>query len=686
MGAGARLDLISDAMSRRAVQSGNMHAMTDDGQEPADREWLLGAQIPMQEGAPALEALRALTPDELVRLDRASELLGRLAASREYARAVGLMQAVDERHESICDRERPPPATALRPLTETIDAFCVALGEIPDTLVSQARADLGGEDAANLAEDIAAAAGRDAWRVALALPAINEDRRANLVIADRQLRLTDAGRNAVARAAPGVSVVDRPVLDILGDALMIGQEMIGRRVLAYRDLINEQGLAVRLLAAEVQLGHPIAMAVAPAVPAEDDERQTMSLKPLPLDRVAALQAAIRNAEALLADDADAVRADPADVGDAADGGDQGTSDEAGTGETAAEEFIADPGEGVTDEDTAGVGEAAGAEEGFDPDSNAATDAAAAEGPALLPIDDELLIDYARRLPGEAERAWSAALDAVGQEEAHAELAARWSAVLSALAKRAEQQSEELRDAGVDARLSLPGDPAALEVLELEGDARADWLAASIGQMTALQSVVEAYRAVMEPGGAAPRFREPGDERWWESGAFAALRSRAFGLERLTHEVDAAHARLLGRLADEDVGVPVAGSWSYRLRLVDDAQLRGDWEAAVVHLWLALRERAAQLASMPVTSIPEAFESRLAADPELGGYGQGIPLLASVARRILAGMPPPLGLSVALADVLTHPIRALCASLSEVLPNAVAADETGDGPESSTARS
>lgn len=604
--------------------------MTDPEQTETEGEWLLAGQIPQEGAAPAIEGLRPLTSGELESLEQASELLGRLSAASEYARAVGLMRALEERHAAICGRDRPPPAAALGPLAETIDAVCVALREIPATLIEQAQRDLAEKDAESLNEEITAITTVDYWRAAVALPAVTGDRRANLVVDDGRLRLTDAGLAALGSAADEADVGDQPVIEIVAQALLRAQEMIAQRILAYHELIDEHGLFVRLLAAEVQLGHPIALAVGPAQDRPVEESRTMSLKPLPLDRVAILQAAIRNAESLLAE-GESLEDEDEDEDDDEDDDDEAEADD------------------EADEDT----EAGGP-------------------PGPLPLDYQLLIEHARQLPGEVERAWSAALDAVGQAEAHAELAARWTAVLTATARLAQQQSLELAEAGVDGRMPLPDDPAVLSVLELDGDARAAWLAGSIGQMGALQAVAAGYRQIMEADADSVRFREPDDPKWWDSGAFAALRSRAFALERLSAEVDAAQARLLGTQdpSDPPPGVPVTGSWSHRLHLADDASVRGDWEAAVVHLWLALRERAAQLAGVEVASISINFEEHLASDPEVAGFGHGIVMLAGVARRILAGSPPPLGLSVALAGILSGAIRRLCSSLSNVLIDAV----------------
>lgn len=638
--------------------------MTDDERADPEVQWTLGAQIPLADGTQSLEMVRPLMPEELERLNGAAALLRRVSATTEYARAVGLMKALEERHDALAGRDRPPPSAALGPLTKSIAALCAALADVPAALVDQARGDLDVDRAEGLAQRVATMTASDAWRLALALSAVIGDRRANLAIDEGWLRLTAAGLDVLGRAADVGHPPDEPVLTRLRAALLLAQDMLGHRLLAYRELIDKQGLVVRLLAAEVQLGTPTLMAITPLESTADEDRQNISMSPLPLDHDAVLQVAVRNAEQLLrVKDATVEHPDAAAehggeddrlAREQADEGDAGgyDADEADAGEQADEHD-----DGEADEladDVANVGELA------DPDAEPI--------PRLAPIDDQLLFEHARTLPGEAERAWSTALASLGQDDAHAELAARWQAFLTTIARRAQGQAQELTAAGIDARITLPDDPAVLTVLTLDEDPRAQWLAASVGQMAGLQAVLKAYRTVLDGRRDEPAFGEPDAPQWWESGAFGALRARAAALERLTNEVDAADARLLGN-DDTPPAVPVGGAWTARLQLADDAQARGDWEAAVVHLWLALRQRAAQLASISPASVPDTFEERLAAEPDLGGYGPALKLLARVARRILSGDPPPLGLSVVLANLLTPRIRVLCTSLSDVLPRA-----------------
>jgi hypothetical protein len=134
------------------------------------------------------------------------------------------------------------------------------------------------------------------------------------------------------------------------------------------------------------------------------------------------------------------------------------------------------------------------------------------------------------------------------------------------------------------------------------------------------------------------------------------------------EVDAAERARLSQEGGEPV--PAPARWADRLRLAEEARDRGDYEAAVVHAWLAARERGAQLAGVKLLDVPDAFEDRLAQDPELSEIGPGFPLLRDLSRRALGADPAPLGYYAHAAVMLVEPLRRICSGLSQTLPRAV----------------
>ena len=172
---------------------------------------------------------------------------------------------------------------------------------------------------------------------------------------------------------------------------------------------------------------------------------------------------------------------------------------------------------------------------------------------------------------------------------------------------------------------------------------------------------------------------PDELTWWEAGAFALIRLRAAELGRVTAQLLDAERMLDGSPVGQPEGaLSLTGPWRVRLTLADEAVLRGDPEAAVLHLRLVLRERAGQLAGLALDDVPEDLEDRLASDPELADMAQGLRLLAHVGRRMEQRRPESLGYVLPVAELMLKPLTRLCLSLSGALIRA-ARDEDQDGP-------
>ncbi len=598
----------------------------------SDTEWRLAGQIPQPQGAPVIEIHRPLTQAELTEFDQAAEIINRLSANAAYARAVQLLGVADQQHESQVARDRPAPPAALGPLAAAIGAVCAALTEVPHDLLAHAQRDLPENQYEGLAATVAELRDSSRWRGAISLAPVMGDRRANLTVRDGALHLTDAA-NAKVEAEVGADVGDAAVIERLRGAVLVAQQMTVHWILAYEELIDRRALFLRRLAAEVPLGAPAVFLTAAA---EDAQSSNISFKSFPLDRIVALYVAIRQSEQWLAQ---------ASKESAEHGGDQG----------------AEPDLGGDEGDLADTGDADGANDVAD------SDGAGAPAGNTVPLDFASLVSFAERLPTEVERAWSEALNQVGLDEAHAELSSRWHSVLVGAARMAQRDEAESKVAGVHTRLPfMPGDPRALEILDIDGDVQSQWVTATLGQMTGLQALVESFQRLMNKGGGEPLMHSPDDPSWWESGAFAETRGRGFGLLRLTTEVDVA---LRARLSDSDSApvVPPPARWADRLRLAADASDRGDWEASVIHLWIAVRERASQLAGVALWELPDDFEERVAADPEVVEMASGFTLLRDLARRALTGVPAPLGFYVLAATILIEPLRRVCSGLSQTLP-------------------
>ena len=630
------------------------------GAEWPDDKWLLAGQVPQPEGAPGLEIHRALTSEELAELDESSELINRLSSNNAYARTVDLLVAAEQQHDALLAHDRPPPPAALGPLAAAIGAVCAALTEVPRSILSDTPKDLDDVAATQLTEAVEGLCETEAWKIAAGIVPVLADRRAHLSVRDGALYLTDAGAAALANQE-GVSVPDEPILSQLREAALVGEEMVAERLLAYADLIGQHGLRVRRLAAEVDLGAPTAVRF---VPGAEEGSRTLNFKPLPLDRIEFLYIAIRQSEQLRrepTEDDDELAIGDRDANDDEDGAAADGREPSGS---AAAERAEDDGEDADDEDAADTEDA-------EVDEN---DLADTPLPEELPLDFASLIANAERIPTELERAWSEALDAIGLDEAHAALQARWQAVFTATVRLVQVAQERAAEAGRSRVMPFhPSDPAGLIALDVEGDQEARILAGMLGQTAGMQALVESFGRLGRKDQSAAVLRSPEDPSWWEAGAFAEARGRAFGLRRLTAELDAMENEGGGHAAG--AAVPGPPAWSDRLRLAEEANDRGDYEAAVIHGWLGLRERAAQLAGVPLADVPDEFEDRLQADPELSEIARGFPLLRDLSRQALNGAPAPLGFYAHVASIVIRPLRRVCSGLSQTLPRAVHGTES-----------
>lgn len=659
-------------------------------------EWELAGQIPQEQGAPAIEIVRPLSAEELAGLDAASELLVGLAAQGAYGRAVDLLRAAERQHDERLSGDRRVPPAALVPLAKALAAVSVALLDVPAEIIDAAARDLSAEDVEALTARVAELHGEKAWRIAVGLGRVLEGGRSSIAVSDGALVLSDDARRQLSGEIR-VEVDAVPVLALLVDAVLVAQSMTAHRLLSYAPLVEAHGLFVKRLAAEVPLGVPVAIRGTPTA----EGSRTLSFKDFPLDRIHNLYIAIRMAAQVAAAeqpsdadvepegyegrDADAPKQAEA-LGDTGGGGTASREDAEDARrpgcESADEAEVGGDGVGPDDDHhrRGGVDDDAGHrdddhdDEDHDGDVDGDEDAPEEILGDFLPLDFDSLVAFAERLPTAVERAWSKALDGVDLDDAHVELNARLQTVLMAVARRAQLDSAELATAGVDPRLPFrPDDPRVIHTLELSDDTRARWHAATMGQMTAAQQVAAHMRRLIDKEADAS-IRSPEDPHWWEAGAFAQARGWALTLRRTSAEVREASAALLG----EPGSVPASGApqWSHRLRLAEDARDRGDAEAAVLHLWLAVRDRAAQLAGIVASELDDAFEDRLDASPDLRDLAPGFTLLRDLAKRALSGAPAPLGYYTVAAALLVDPLRRVCSTLSRALPDAARDPGTG----------
>jgi hypothetical protein len=606
-------------------------------------QWRIAGQTAHPDGSAAsLELGRELPEQELEELNNAIRLLVRLAQTEAYTRAAQLMQTYGKEFAELIGRDRPPPAALLTPLARSAAAVILALRRIPESMIS-----IAGEctrDEQQLEElrgHIAELEHAEPWRLAIALDQYVIDPRRNLAFEEERLILRPEPLAALA-AAVDADAVPKAVGELLGGGMLVAAKMTSRQLLACSQAIREASLLVRQVGAEVLLGYPVLVGFPPGE--EPTSSLSLTHKPLPLPEIEALQQALVRARFLLNDTAAAAGEHPDEPPVRA----VEVEEVAEQAQQAPEEGIPVPGH-------------------WGPGKHLGPPPPASEP---QPLDFDTLVEHLGRLPAETERAWSRALDADLLSESQKELRAEWGSLLVMLYREANDSTERLRARGVDPVLFVhPEDPAVLHTLNPDGPELDLWRALSVAQMRALLGVTTCLEALTAP--RAPFGLGRHDElTWWEAGAFALIRLRACELARVTRQLNDAERALGTPVAQEHTGaLQLTGPWRERLTLADEAVLRGDPEASVLHLRLALRERAAQLAQIPLADVPPDIEQRLASDPELEDMVSGLHLLARVGDGLNESRPLSLGFALPVGELMLAPVSRLCLSLSAVLVRA-----------------
>ncbi len=630
-------------------------------------QWMIAGQTPSQDGsgAPGINIGREIAGEELERLNAAIGLLQKLSGTDAYKRSVQLLSAYAQECGELGGRERPPPAALLTPLARSARAVIAALARVPEHILTGAGEFLAEDDGAldELRERVGELEDSTAWCLATALEQPLRDPRHLLGFEDGQLLVRGEPLKAIAAVAgvePGS--FSNTVAVLLAGGVNVAQMMTARQLLACREPIRDASLLVRRLAAEVLIGVPALLGFPDGVPPAGS--MSFTHRALPLVEIIALQQALIRAPALLG----ISQAEPATSGTevpAEPGEDAATAEEE---EEEEEEEEAPPG---GEETALGAEEAEAAGEG--------------RGPGVFgpppppaepqPLDFGVLVDHLSRLPAETQRAWSNALEADLLGESGQVLSAQWSSLLAALYREVSDAEARMRARGINPAIPAhPEDPAVLAHLRLDGEPLDQWRALSVAQMWALIGVAKGIGGLTEP--RAPfGLGGPDELTWWEAGAFALIRRRAAQLARVSAQLLEAE-RALAPSAPEDPApaVPLTGPWRERLSLADEAVLRGDPEAAVLHLRLALRERAAQLAGVSMAELPGDLEERLARDPELADLAAGLRLLGEVGAHLDEARPVSLGFSLPVAELMLAPLTRLCMSLSAALIRAARDEE------------
>ncbi len=603
-------------------------------------QWRIAGQTADPGGsAGSLEVGRELPEQELEELNNAIRLLVRLAQNEAYARAVQLLQTYGKEFAELIGRDRLPPAALLTPLARSAAAVILALRRIPQSMISIAEECVDEQQFGALRGHIEELEHAEPWQLVLALDQYVSDPRQNLAFEEERLILRPESFAALAAVAgAGAEATPKAVGELLGGGMRVATKMTSRLLLACSQAIREASLRVRHVGAEVLLGYPVLLGFPPGE--EPTGSLNLTHKPLPLQEIEALQQALVRARLLFDDTLTAGDEQPMRAVDAEEAAEQP--------QESPQEDIPVPGH-------------------WGPGRHLGPPPPASEP---QPLDFDALIEDLGRLPAETERAWSTALEADLLSESQKELRAEWGSLLVVLYREANDSTERLRARGIDPVLFVhPADPAVLQTLNPDGSELDLWRALSVAQMRALLGVATCLEALTTP--RAPFGLGRHDElTWWEAGAFALIRLRAAELARVTRQLNDAERAIDTPATEEHAGaLQLSGPWRDRLTLADEAVLRGDPEASVLHLRLALRERAAQLAQIPIADIPHDIEQRLASDPELEHMASGLRLLARVGDRLQDSQPLSLGFALPVGELMLTPVSRLCLSLSAALVRA-----------------
>jgi hypothetical protein len=662
-------------------------AKDDDAQDQtgsSDR-WALAAQLPPEprQPTPTFVTVRELDPAEFAEVEAANSMLRRFSTGSPYQRLHQAVQLLGQHAE----RARTSAARIPQPLLQretaridrTVSATLTAAEALVGSLVNDIETDHGEQSrqAATMREAVDQA--RDSSLVvALSRPMLALAATKPSLVEMRDLsgdRAPFAGEDggegsepvwepvlresvattlvaAVGPAAAPLTTAPVGIVPLLQELVVACQRLFARHLLLQEERIAAGSLRLRRLAAEVLDGAPVLMSTR-----GDPIHPQIDFSELALDEVRLLQRALRQARRLLAAPVTpptgpptASPAGPASAAPPASGVNEEATDQSPTGEDSPN----------------GGGEAEGA-------SMAST------------VDLLATVEHASRLTVAAERAWSAALDPAAVDEANRELLDdQWSNVMAVVRRQAELSSRALEAAGLDATVDqFPPDLSQLLALALDPDPERRRRQLQLAQFYALDQLLAALQGLRHPSRAAldPRTGQL-TQTWWDSGAFALVRTRAQHLVRVTLALlNAEHAAIAtagGEAATAPEQVPHPAQpppWWAHLHLSAEALGRGDIEATLLHAHLALTARFTD-----VPSLADAVAAPFGEEAEDEAAKTLVAKLDEAIARLAEGSGVDLGVTVPLAHALLPLIQRLLLPVpmtpTRTPPATEAADDLG----------
>jgi hypothetical protein len=586
--------------------------------DAADIPWQLAAQVaPTNPGARVdIAVLRELSREEAEQAQESSRFLERLAAATGYIQLVEAYRQLDE----ALKRRSAPERRAIE-LSAAARALGAIAADFPDGLRRSAMQDFGeaSEQFAQIEAAIAEESTLPPFRLLVAVGSLNTG---PFTASSGGISIEPEALSQLATAADGVG----PGLDLMAslfNGVVVAQRLIGRQLQTYASLINDHSLRLRQLAAEVPDGGACLFRTRPVEgEAGSKGKTTLDVVALPLEKGVLLHRALSITQQFLKSASGSqIRSAPAPA-------------------------PADPQPPLAAQvvDPVGVG-----------DGGTSPPTQEAEGLDGQAQDLDALAKHATEFADELERAWSTAMDQALLTEAQQETQARYASLLSAVQRRAGSFDRALQKAGFDRGLpAFPTPPHEAARYSYDSDRDQCVLQARLAEIEALTLLLRAVVAMREP--SARRTFSKGHaaetETWWEAGAFSLVRERAAHLLRVS--------RNTGAIVDGD---PEPRSRSMattfdQMRLATIAYGRGDMEACVMHVRLALFHRAAAERD----DVPDDLLERLAHYVQRADHANALRLLEVAAQRTAKGEVPevavtalvaPLALSV-LGELLRAP--------------------------------
>lgn len=524
--------------------------------------------IPPDE-TPGLLGVRELSDEEVAQYRRDAALLRSVAPLTPYARATDAVTELAELVDQLGDATGDATLSrrGQRRAQRALAIVARTLGDLPDGLEASLRDRFGsaGEEARRLSEEHARLAGLPSYRLAAAfdsapvehLRAVSGSGTSELVLIAEGVPDWPAAAEELPQPAPIglVATAER--------ALFESQQLAARWLLEHKDTVREASLRLAMLAAEVIEGAPavVVIRIRRRGAGEEPEVLGMTPDPVPLEELHALQAALVRAERRL----ETEPREPALRGTQGLYPEQILAAFADTNPELLCDLAEDTPDPVDDDSDANKGAAEGGggyEEGETEDDEDD------EQPGAPPLDLATVIKHAELGTMALEQAWSRTL----ADENSEELLARWLSAVEAI--RAAVFASDQRRPEEERYLELPLTDADIAAVELAPGSDRAAHQARLAQMLTLIDLIHAIRGLNQP---TLRLVDEGRghyAEWVSSGAFAAARDQLRILAELLN------AETASPTADEDI--------ERALHLAPQALLRGDPEAAVLHLARAPR--------------------------------------------------------------------------------------------------